>query len=159
MSQHLQINNRNFKVVVALNGQRDADVIMGTVRVPVLAAAASTTVIADDKVPPGYRIHVTGIRVQSSGAAWTGGTNIILQDSSATAFLTIVTAQLPTATTSTWHAPHFARGTSTTGVGLATGSAVGKGLVVAQTGTYSGAAIVYVEVDYIMRTDTSETFA
>lgn len=157
---HTQADGHHRKAVLSLNGQTDAQQLIGSVRVSGIAAGASTvtTIIPDAQVPSTHKVHVISWRITSDGVIWTSGgsDSVTLQDTTGTpiVFLTIAKASLPTTTVG--HTPVL--GTSTKGLGLATGGGLGKGIVFAQGATFAGSALLTVEVVYEIRNATADTF-
>lgn len=152
---HLQRDGFLRKQLTHVGGERDEPQVRFDVLVNVAAGTALTPVLAAAQVPPTKAVFIDSIDIVSDGAAWTGGTNIILQDTagSPNAIVTVLTANLPTATTfvSTKTGSATATWTRLVGAGLANG----LGLQLAQTGTYSGAAVLTVRVTGTIRNRTS----
>jgi len=157
---HTQADGCSRKAVLSLAGQKDQQSLIGSVRVTGIAAGASTstTIIPASQVPSTHKIHVISWRITSNDVIWTSGGSdtVTLEDTTGTpiVFLTIAKASLPTTTVG--HTPVL--GTSTKGLGLTTGGGLGKGLVFKQNATFSGAALLTVEVVYEIRSNTAETF-
>lgn len=158
MSLQTQSKGKLRKVALLLNGPADADVELFYVRVPGIAAGtASTTLIPDAQVASDQKLHVTGWSIESAGSAWTSGTNIKIQDTAGTPVVvtTVLTANLPTSSAGV----ALGKGTQTLGEGYVTGCTAGKGLVLAQTGTYSGSDALTVRVWGYKTTTTALTYS
>jgi hypothetical protein len=152
---HRNVDSVQRKISTHVGGDRDLDQVRFDVIVNVAAGTAITPVLAAAQVPANRAVFIDSIDIVSDAAAWTGGTNIILQDTagSPNAVVTVLTANLPTATT--YVSSKLGSNTATWTRLVAAGLANGLGLQLAQTGTYSGAAVLTVRVTGTIRNRTS----
>jgi len=147
----------NRQVACSLNGEQDGTLDYFDITITGIAAAtATTTLIPDAQIPSNKKVYLDGYAITSTGSAWTTGTNIIIQDSSAVAGVTVLTANLPTSTTWADRGPGSV--TRTEAIAMANGFTAGKGLQLAQTGAYAGAATLTVRVWGKLKTTDTVTY-
>lgn len=155
-------NDKVRQYITDLRGPSDDERSTFDVYAEVAVGDLPKTLIPDYQLQADEVLFLEGFSmIYKSGSAWTSGTNLKIQDTGATYDLvTVLTANLPSASSGVGTSPGGAKGTfSTDNAGFAKGNPVGTGLKLVQTGTYSGAAVLAVRVWGSIRKLTAETLS
>jgi hypothetical protein len=154
MAGHTNVDGFVRKIATSVNGANDQTLVGFDILVEVPSGVASTTLLSALQVPANKAIFLSGVCFTSDGAAWTTGTNIKVQTSGGTDLITVLTANLPTASTAVSVGAPGTSGTSTVAIDYYKGCPVGQGLNLVQTGAYAGAARLTVRIQGVIRSRT-----